>query len=121
MKLNKKTFIRWKVYFDRARMYIGYANFFMMIVIFINSIKDNRFGRYLVDYSAIAIPLLIIIFVGGSLFLGYMDSRLGIRKEEMRNLSTANPVIMEIYESVQELKKMQEGAVNDDKNKEKLS
>ena len=105
MKLNKKTFIRWKVYFDRARMYIGYINFFMMIVIFINSIKDNKFGRYLVDYSAIAIPLLIIVFVGGSLLLGYMDSRLGIRKEEMRNLSTANPVIMEIYETVKELKK----------------
>ena len=108
MKLNKTTFIRWKVYFDRARMYIGYINFFMMIVIFINSIKDNRFGRYLVDYSAIAIPLLIIVFVGGSLFLGYLDSRLGIRKEEMRNLSTANPVIMEIYKTVMELKKQEE-------------
>ena len=103
MKFNKKTFIRWKIYLDRARMYIGYINFFMIIVVFINSIKDNQYGRLLVDYSFISIPLLFVLFLGGSLVLGYLDSRWGIRSEEMRNLSTANPVQMEILQLLREV------------------
>ena len=110
MKINKQTLIRWKIYFDRARMYIGYFQFLMLVVIFINSIKNNTFGRYLVEYSAISIPLLFIIFIGGSLILGYFDSRLGIRSEEMRNLSYHNPVQREMLEILKELKdEKQEG------------
>ncbi len=104
MKINKPTLIRWKIYFDRARMYIGYFQFLMLVVIFINSIKDNTFGRYLVEYSAISIPLLLIILIGGSLLLGYLDSRLGIRSEEMRNLSYHNPVQREMLEILKELR-----------------
>lgn len=117
MKLNKKTFIRWKIYLDRARMYIGYVNFFMIIVVFINSIKDNQYGRILVDYSFISIPVIFILFLGGSLILGYLDSRLGIRSEEMRNLSSANPIQMEILTLLRDVNgKLEE---NDKKNRDK--
>ncbi len=109
MKINKPTLIRWKIYFDRARMYIGYFQFFMMVVIFINAIKDNSFGKYLVQYSAISIPLLLIFFIGGSLILGYYDSKLGIRSEEMKNISNSNPVQMEILKILRELKEEKEG------------
>ncbi len=104
MKINKSTLIRWKIYFDRARMYIGYFQFLMLVVIFINSIKNNTLGRYLVDHSLISIPLLFIFFIGGSLLLGYLDSRLGIRSEEMRNLSYHNPVQREMLEILKDLK-----------------
>lgn len=104
MKINKSTLIRWKIYFDRARMYIGYFQFLMLVVIFINSIKNNSLGRYLVEYSLISIPLLFIFFIGGSLLLGYLDSRLGIRSEEMRNLSYHNPVQREMLEILQDMK-----------------
>jgi len=103
MKLNKKTLIRWKVYFDRARMYIGYINFFMMVIIFINSIKDNKFGHYLVEYYAISIPILMVLFIGASFVLGYFDSKLGIRSEEMRNVSISNPILMEILNLLKKL------------------
>jgi len=111
MNINKQTLIRWKIYFDRARMYIGYFQFLMLVVIFINSIRNNAFGKYLVEYSAISIPLLFVVFVGGSLFLGYLDSRMGIRSEEMRNLSYHNPIQREMLEILKELR--------DEKKKEK--
>ncbi|MFO7657094.1 MAG: hypothetical protein R6W78_08505 [Bacteroidales bacterium] len=104
MKINKQTLIRWKIYFDRARMYIGYFQFVMLVVIFINSIKGNKYGKYLVEYSEISIPLLIILFLGGSLILGYLDSKLGIRSEEMRNLSYHNPVQREMLDTLHEIK-----------------
>lgn len=104
MKINKQSLIRWKIYIDRARMYIGYFQFLMLVVIFINAIKDNTFGRYLVEYSTISIPLLFVLFIGGSLLLGYLDSKLGIRSEEMRNLSYHNPVQREMLETLLELK-----------------
>jgi len=105
MKINRQSAIRWKIYIDRARMYIGYFNFFMMVVIFINSVKDNTYGKLLVEHSLIAIPLLIILFIGGSLVLGYFDSKLGIRSEEMRNASYNNPIQRETLEILRELKK----------------
>ena len=105
MKFDKKSLIRWKIYIDRARMYIGYINFFMMVVIFINSVKGNTYGKLLVEHSFIAIPLLIIIFIGGSLILGYFDSKLGIRSEEMRNASFNNPIQRETLEILRDLKK----------------
>lgn len=92
-------------------MYIGYINFFMMVVIFINSIKDNKFGHYLVEYSAISIPILIVLFIGASFVLGYFDSKLGIRSEEMRNVSSSNPILMEILNSIRKL-----SAKEEDKN-----
>ncbi len=109
MKLNKQTLIRWKIYFDRARMYIGYFQFLMLVVIFINSIRNNTLGRYLVEYSAVSIPLLFVLFIGGSLLLGYLDSRLGIRSEEMRNLSYHNPVQREMLDILKELKEERKG------------
>jgi len=104
MKINKKTFIRWKIYLDRARMYIGYINFIMLITIFINSIKDNAYGRLLVDYSFVSIPLLTLIFIGLSLLLGFLDTRLGVRSEEARNLAEHNPVQMEILKDMKDIK-----------------
>ena len=105
MKLNKPTLIRWKIYIDRARMYIGYIQFFLLIVVFINTLGDNTYGKYLVRYSFISIPALIVVFLLFSLVLGYIDSRLGIRSEEQRNISASNPVQMEILTILRELKK----------------
>ena len=55
--VNKRSLIRWKIYFDRSRMYIG-----------------------------------------------YMDTKLGFREEELRNLSKSNPVMMEMLNELKEIK-----------------
>jgi hypothetical protein len=104
MKLDKRTLIRWKIYLDRARMYASYIQFFMLIAVFINTLGDNTYGKYLVRHSFISVPLLLILFLGVSLVLGYFDSKLGIRSEEQRNISVSNPVQMEILEILRELK-----------------
>lgn len=107
MKVNKKALIRWKVYLDRSKMYIGYINLFMMVTIFLGAIKNTSIGIFLIANVYITIPLMIILFIIFALVLGYWDSRLGIRSEEMRNLSSQNPVQMEILNTIRELKKNQ--------------
>ncbi len=103
--VSKKSIIRWKVYFDRSRMYIGYLQFFLIGIVFLQSFKDKPWGEFIFNYALIAIPVALILFVLLSLLLGYLDSRLGFREEELRNLSSSNPVLMEILASLKEVKK----------------
>lgn len=104
MKVDKKALIRWKVYLDRSKMYIGYINLFMMVTIFLGAIKNTEIGAFLIANVYIAIPVLIILFIFFALLLGYWDSKLGIRSEEMRNLASQNPVQMEMLETIRKLK-----------------
>ncbi len=105
VKVDKRAIVRWKIYIDRAKMYIGYINLVMMVVVFVNSIKDNKYGKILADHYLIAIPVMIVLFILLSMVLGYFDSRLGIRKEELRHLSITNPVQKEILDTLRLLKK----------------
>jgi hypothetical protein len=107
MKADKKALIRWKVYLDRSKMYIGYVNLFMMVTIFIGAIKNTDVGKFLLSNVYVAIPALLVVFVICALILGYWDSKLGIRSEEMRNLSLQNPVQREILVTIRELKEEQ--------------
>ena len=103
--LNKRTFIRWKVYFDRSRMYIGYIQFFLIGIVFLQSYKDQPWGEFIFKYAIISIPIAFLLFILLSLILGYFDSKLGIREEEQRNLSKSNPVMMEMLGQLKELNK----------------
>lgn len=105
INFDKKTLIRWKVYFDRSRMYVGYIQFFLIGIVFIQSFKNNPWGDLLFKYSMISIPILFILFILFSLFLGYIDTRFGFREEELRNLSKSNPVLMELLDSINDIKK----------------
>lgn len=102
--LNKRTFIRWKIYIDRARMYIGYINFFMIGFVFLKSFKDTLWGSYVYDHYYFTFPLLVFLFLFFSLILGFIDTKLGIREEEMRNISQTNPVQREILKNLKEIK-----------------
>lgn len=105
INFDKKTLIRWKVYFDRSRMYVGYIQFFLIGIVFIQSFKNNPWGDLLFKYSMISIPILFILFILFSLFLGYIDTKFGFREEELRNLSKSNPVLMELLDSINDIKK----------------
>ena len=119
IKLNKRTFVRWKIYIDRARMYIGYIQFFMIGIVFFESFKDKTLGKLVYEYIYISIPVLFLLFLFCSLVLGYLDSRLGFKEEEQRNISKSNPVLMEILQSLKRLEK----EVQDlkDEKKEKIN
>jgi preprotein translocase subunit SecG len=103
--LNKKTLIRWKVYFDRSRMYIGYLQFFLIGIVFLQSFQNKAWGELIFKYALVSIPIALFLFIVLSLFLGYLDTRLGFREEEMRNLSRSNPVTMEMLEQLKEINK----------------
>jgi len=113
---NKKSVIRWKVYIDRAKMYMSYINFMMLGIIFFKGYEDTNWGQYVFSHYYFTVPLMIISFFLFSLVLGYIDSKMGFRKEEMRNLSASNPVEVEILQTVKEQKANIE-VVNSQSNK----
>ena len=102
--VDRRSLIRWKIYFDRSRMYIGYIQFFLIGIVALQSFKDESWGVFLYKYALISIPVLLILFVFLSLLLGYLDTKLGFREEELRNLSKSNPVMMEMLISLREIK-----------------
>ncbi len=106
IQLNRRTFIRWKIYVDRARMYIGYISFVMIAFMFLNDLKNESIRTFLDENKLITYPVMMILFMVFSLILGRLDTKLGLRKEEMRNSATENPVTMEILQNVKEIKAM---------------
>lgn len=84
-------------------MYIGYVQFLLIIFVFIKSLGDNFITEFVFTSPMIAVPIILITFVLLSLIIGYLDSRLGFREEEIRNHSKSNPVLMDIQKSLAEL------------------
>lgn len=103
-KANKKTLIRWKVYIDRAKMYIGYVQFLMIGFVFLEAYKESSFGVLVFDNLFISIPFILIVFIILSLLIGRLDTMFGLREEELRNSSTSNPVMREILLKMEEIK-----------------
>ena len=104
IQMNRRTFIRWKIYIDRARMYIGYISFVMIAFMFLNDFKDETIRNYLDENKWVTYPAMMVLFIVFSLVLGRIDTKLGLRKEEMRNAATENPVTMEILQNIKEIK-----------------
>ena len=108
IKLNRKSVVRWKIYLDRARMYIGYISFVMIAFVFLNSFQNQEIRSLLDENKLLVYPLIMILFIVVSLILGRLDTKLGMRKEEMRNQASENPVTMEMVNSLNEIKEMQQ-------------
>ena len=104
IKANRKTLIRWKIYVDRARMYIGYIQFLMIGFVFLEAFRDSAIGALIFNNVWLSVPILFLIFIGLSLVLGRIDTVLGLREEELRNASTSNPVMRDILRNLEELK-----------------
>ena len=102
---HRKRLIRWKIYVDRAKMYIGYVQFLMIVFVLLESYKDSYFGHLVFDNIYLSMPIIVVLFVVGLLVVGRIDTMLGLREEELRNNADANPVIREILENTKELKK----------------
>lgn len=86
-------------------MYIGYIQFFLIGIVFLREFEDKPWGEKVFQYALISIPIALVLFIFISLVLGYFDSKLGLREEEMRNLSKSNPVMMEMLDQLKELNK----------------
>ena len=104
MKPNRRTLIRWKVYVDRARMYIGYIQFLMIAFVFLESYKESSIGQLIFENMVISLPIIFLVFIVLSLIVGRIDTVLGLREEELRNASSSNPVMREILQNMEEIK-----------------
>jgi hypothetical protein len=104
IKADKRTLIRWKIYIDRAKMYVGYIQFLMIAFVLLEAYKESSLGKLIFDHMLISIPIIFFIFILLSLIIGRIDTLLGLREEELRNSSTSNPVMREILKNVEEIK-----------------
>lgn len=107
IQMNRKTFVRWKIYIDRARMYIGYISFIMIAFMFLNDFENENIRHFLDENKIITYPVVMVLFMIFSLVLGRLDTKLGLRREEMRNASTENPVMMEILDKLSKIESRQ--------------
>ncbi len=105
MKADRKALIRWKIYIDRARMYIGYIQFLMIAVVFFEAYKETSLGQLIYNNTLISIPVIFLVFILLSLIIGRIDTLLGLREEELRNSTASNPVMREILANMKEIKK----------------
>lgn len=105
IKADRKALIRWKIYIDRAKMYVGYVQFLMIAFVLLKAYKDSFLGRLIFDHLAISIPLILIVFILLSLIVGRIDTLLGLREEELRNSSSSNPVMRDIQQYLEEIKR----------------
>jgi len=103
VKFNRNTLVRWKIYFDRARMYISYVTFLMIVFVFLNSFEKIIIREFLDKYKLIIYPGVVMLFVIFSLILGRIDTKYGMRKEEMRNNTTQNPIIMDMWKTLKKI------------------
>jgi hypothetical protein len=85
-------------------MYIGYIQFFLIGVVFLEQFREKPWGEFIFKYAMISIPVFLLLFIIISLVLGFIDTRLGFREEELRNASTSNPVTREILDNLEEIK-----------------
>ena len=104
MIFNKKQLIWLKVYIDRARMYIGYINFLMIGFVFLHTFENEEWAQVIFKNSFYTYPLIVISTLLIFLFIGFLDTKLGLRREELKNISNANPVVRELLDSIREIK-----------------
>ena len=107
-KVSKKKIIALKIYFDRARMYLGYINFFLLNVVLLNSFENPQYQQFVKEYQYFVIPVLFVIYALLLVFVGYLDTKLGFRSEEMRNNAMMNPVLTELLDTVKRIEKQTE-------------
>lgn len=100
----KKRIIALKIYFDRARMYVGYINFFILNLVLINSFDNPDIKAFIVDYRYLVVPFLFATYTILLIVIGYMDTKLGFRQEEMRNNASINPVMQDLIQTVNEIR-----------------
>ena len=101
---SRRKLVAFKIYFDRARMYLGYINFFMLNLVLINSFDNPAAKEMIQEYKILVIPLLFALYTVILVFIGYLDTKLGFRQEELRNNAAINPVIQDLISTVNEIR-----------------
>jgi len=89
-----------KYRFDIGMTFIVFLNFSLLII----TASDNLKGYFNISTSALYMILLPIAFLGNYIFGYLLDKISKYQKEYIRNSHSRSPQIMEILESVREIK-----------------
>ena len=95
MKLAKRI-AKYKIYLDRSRTYAAYIQLLLLLKLVLSDV-----GVYSVWLVVGGLFLCMCLFM----FVGYLDTRLGIRSREMEDNGLKNPILMEILKNTQKWEK----------------
>ena len=79
---------------DRARIYVGYAQFIVTILVMLKVYEDTRFGHWFFSHWW-TFAGFFVMFFAGLIVIGYLDKRY-IRPHEISEINSTNPELMEI-------------------------
>jgi len=91
---NAKRAAKYKIYFDRSRVYLSYFQLIMILKIFLSDIGIDSMG-WTVICLLVCTALMFVI--------GWLDTYLGIRAREMENNTYVNPFMTEILTKLNKL------------------
>lgn len=77
---------------NRGKMYLSIINFLMIFKVFLDTL----------DVNAWAYPVGLVVGIAGTVVIGWVDKRLGVRKEEQNYTSRQNPVLMRILKILED-------------------
>jgi len=77
----------------------------MIAFVLLEAYKETNIGQLIFNNMLVSIPVLFLIFIILSLIVGRIDTLLGLREEELRNASSSNPIMREILQNMEEIKK----------------
>ena len=92
-----KRIARFKVYIDRARWYYVLVQFFIIILIYFNTMD---FVLELWHY-----PVIFLVVIFSMIIAGFLDRQIGMIREEQRFYSTENPILQDIVRRLKEIEK----------------
>lgn len=92
---TSKIIAKYKIYLNRSRTYVSYIQLAMITKLFLS---DTDVGSDWILVFGVVLCLVLLVF------LGYLDTRFGIRSREAENNSFHNPVTMEILKTVKQIK-----------------
>jgi hypothetical protein len=93
---------QFKVFLDRARMYVGYIQFFILLAVFMRPYSETKFGAWFYSHKLLTVPGVIISFILLSVLIGYLDKKF-IRPGEQFELASTNPKWTRLFEELKEL------------------
>ncbi len=89
-----KRLIRLKVYIDRGRVYIGYVQFVVTIIIALKVFEDTRLGIWFFSHWWAFVGFIVLFFFGMAC-IGFLDKRY-VRPHEISEINSINPEITKI-------------------------
>jgi len=106
MKITLRKFVKWKIFFDRSRIWVSYVQFLGMAYIVLKLLHNSPFRTWVFNHWYLSFPLIFIVFLVGCMVLGYIESLLKIREYEQENYSRANPEWEKLMKEIATLKQM---------------